>query len=284
MFGGEGIVGVPGDPLDPRAGEQRDGRTVAAADGGERAGVEIDGDVRVLGEQAHAALGAQRDAAGDEGGDAAVLESQAGVGDILMRPGDRGADGVDGDDRAGDEGEDEVDVVDHQVENDRHVGAARLERGDAGALDVVGLRHAGADGAVLGGVAQQVADLQDAPIGGGEGRHVVGLGEGGGDRFFDQDMLAGRQRRYRQAVMQVGGGGDDDGVTGGEERVQRHGLGVGFAGDLRRPGGVGVVDAGEGRARGSGDLLGVKAPEMAGADDADAQWGGRGHGGPEGAS
>ena len=278
VFGGHRVGVGPGGFLEAGAFEEGDRGAVGGADGGEAAGGEVDVQIEVLTEEAHAAFLLEGDAAGGEGGDAAVGEADAGVGDVVLRGGDGGADGVDGGDGAVDEGEHEVDVMDHQVKHDGDIGAAGFEGRDADAFDIERVGQAGGDGGVFGGVAQEMADLQDEAVAGGEGGHFVGFGEGGGDGFFDEDVFAGGQRLQREAMMQGCGGGDDNGVRRGEEAIEGQGGAADLGCDGGGPGGGGVVQAGEGCARVGGDFLGMKAAEMAGADDADAQRGGHGQG------
>ena len=68
---------------------------------------------------------------------------------------------------------------------------------------------------MLGGVAEQVADLQDEVGLAGEGGQAVGLGEGGGEGLFDEDVAVGEEGPFGEVEMGVGGGGYDDGVGGG---------------------------------------------------------------------
>ena len=180
-------------------------------------------------------------------------------------------------DRAVHQRQHQVEVVDHQVEDHRHVGAARLERRDAGGLDIERRADAAGQRAVRGGEPLQVPDLQHAVAGGGQGGEVVGLGQRGGDRLFHQHVLAGPQRGGGQGVVRLGRGGDDQRVAGlqqgGKVQVGGAGLPADGAGAL----GVEVVHADQAGARRRRGLQRVVAAEMAGAGDADAE-AVRGHG------
>jgi len=269
MLRRHGVAVGPGDLLPPEAAGAGQRQAAVAPDHHQLAGGEVGGQVALFREQAHPAFGLERDAAGGDGGDAAVLEPDAGVGDVLVRAGHGGAQGVHAADRAIDQGQDQVEVVDHQVQDDRHVGTARLERGDAGAFDIQGPGDAGADGTVFGAVAQEVADLQDGAGLLGQGCQLVGLRQRGGDRLLDQDVAAGLDGLGGQRVMGVGGGGDDQRVTGGQQVRKRQGRRPHLPRDDRGTGGVRVVQPGQHGTAACGNLQGMEAPEMPGPSNAD---------------
>ena len=129
-----------------------------------------------------------------------------------MRAGDGGAHRVHAGQRRVDEGEHEIEVVDHQIEMTETSVPRGLKGAMRGGVDIERAAHAGGDGVVFGGVADQVADLQDQVAGGGEGGEMVRLVEGGGDGLFDQHVAAGLQRGGREGVVVFGGGGDDHGI------------------------------------------------------------------------
>ena len=106
-----------------------------AADHANPALVEVDREVGVGLEDAQLALALERDPAGGHVGDAAVGEAQARVGDVDGRREHRDADRLHGPHRRRHHAEDDVEVVDHQVEDDVDVGAALGERRQAMALD-----------------------------------------------------------------------------------------------------------------------------------------------------
>ncbi len=77
-----------------------------------------------------------RDARGGDRRHRAVGEADTRIGHVGMLAGHRGADRVHAIDLARHQRQDQVEIVDHQVEDHRHVGAALLERRDPGGLDV----------------------------------------------------------------------------------------------------------------------------------------------------
>ena len=93
--------------------------------------LQIERQIGVVLEDAHLALGLQADAAGRGIGDAAVREADARVGDVDLVGEHRRADRIDGRDRRADDRLHDIDVVDHQVEHDVHVGAALLDTAPA---------------------------------------------------------------------------------------------------------------------------------------------------------
>src|SRR5438067_8149788 len=155
----------------------------------------VDGDVRLAGEEAHLAHALLRDAAGGEVGDGAVGELEADVRDVDLVGEHGDADGADLDDLLAEEGEDEVEIVDHQVEEDVDVERASDEDAEALGLDVADVaqqrRHRG-DGGV---VALDVADLDDAAVFLGEVDEALGVVDGVGDRLLDHDVAAGLDQR-----------------------------------------------------------------------------------------
>ena len=81
------------------------------------------------------------DAARREVGDAAVLEPQPRVGDVHPRRQHRHADGLDALDLARDDAQDQIEVVNHQVEDDVDVEAAAELRAEAMHLDEARIVH-----------------------------------------------------------------------------------------------------------------------------------------------
>ena len=84
----------------------------------------------------------------------------------------------------------------------------------------------------------------------GDTREFEALGAGCGERFLDEDVLAGQQCLAGEGVVRLGGGGDDDGVDA--RRIEEGGPGIvecdgGIpCADVVQPGGVGVGDGCEG--------------------------------------
>ena len=100
----------------------------------------VDREVGVGLEDAELPLALERDAARRHVGDAAVREAEPRVGDVDRRREHRDADRLDRAQRRRHHAEDDVEVVDHQVEDDVDVGAALGERRQAVALDEARLR------------------------------------------------------------------------------------------------------------------------------------------------
>ena len=168
--------------------------------------------------------------------------------------------------------EHQIEVVDHQVEDDGDVRAARLERRDAGCFDIERSGDTGGDGAVLGRVAQQVAHLQHAAAGARQGRQLVGLVQRRGDGFFHQHVAAAFQRECCDVEMRFGGCGHDHRVGDVQkigEADRRHA--TQFATDQGGALGIQIRKPHQGGAPAGGDLQRVEPAEMAGAYDADAK-------------
>ena len=272
VLGGELVFFLPLHCLPPEAAGTRDREAALTSDEGQLAGDEIGGEVALLGEEPHSALGLEADAAGGDGGDAAVGEADAGVGDILVGAGNGGTERIDILDGTVDDGEHQVEVVDHEVEDDGYIGAARLEGSDAGGLDVERAADAGGDRAVLGGEAEKMADLQDALVALGEAGELVGLVQRGGIWLFDKHVTVGVEGLDGELGVMLGGSGDDERVGMLDEgREVEHGNMAGFTSHFGGTLLIGVVDAGQDGARVLGQLERVEPAEMTGADQADAQ-------------
>jgi hypothetical protein len=209
----------------------------------------IEGDVagvRAAAEDADFAHAFGADAAGGEVRDATVRKTEAGVGDVLAFAQDGNADGIDAGDGRFDEGEDDVEIVDHEVEDDADVGAARW----------VGRKAMGLDEAWFGGdafhVAEggveafDVADLKDEAILLGNLDEFGGLGGGFGHGLLDEEMLAGGEELARDVEVGVRGRDDAERVGTGEGGFEgREDLRAALGGDLLGGGGVRIVNAGE---------------------------------------
>ncbi len=220
------------------------------------------------------------DAGGGEVGDAAGGELDADVGDVGFGGEDGQADGADLFDGGVGEGEDDVEVVDHEVEDDVDVEGARGEDAEAVGLEEHGLVECGEGGGDGGVEAFEVADGDDAGVVLRESDDVIGFGESGGEGFFDEDVDVGGEELLRDVGV-VDGGDADGGGAEGEPGVEEIGDG-GEGGDVAGGGegaaaaGVGFDERGELNEAGIGLFeLAIDAemiaPEGAGADDGYAQ-------------
>ena len=148
----------------------------------------IDGHVLVGLEETELSDALGGDAAGGEIGDASGFELEAHVGDINFAGKNGQANGANFLHGRIDEGEDDIEVVDHQVED--NVDIERAWGKDAEPVHfkkhrMSEQRKRGADGGIE---AFEVADLHDAFVSGGELLQFIDFGEGGGERLFDEDI------------------------------------------------------------------------------------------------
>lgn len=225
------------------------------------------------------------DAGGGEVGDAAGGELDADVGDVGFGGEDGEADGANLFDGGVGEGEDDVEVVDHEVEDDVDVKGARGEDAEAVGLEEHGVIES-SEGRGDGGVeALQVPDGEDAVARLGEMDEVVGFGEGGGEGLLDEDVYstvlwAGEEEIFGDGGVvdggdadgggvevevrgeEIGDGGEGGDVEGGGEGAAARGVGIDERGELNEAG-VGLFELAEDAE--------VVAPEGAGADDGYAQ-------------
>ena len=224
------------------------------------------------------------DAAGGEVGDAAGVELDADVGDVGFGREDGEADGADFADGGVGEGEDDVEVVDHEVEDDVDVEGSRGEDAEAVGLEEHGLVELGEGGGDGGVEAFEMTDGDDAVEGGGKFEDAVGIGEGGGEGLLDEEIEAGEKELLGDGGVVDGGDADGSGVEV-ELCVEEFGEG-GEGGDVVGGGGgvaatgVGLDESGEENELGMSKFelavdAEVIAPEGAGADDSYAK---RGHG------
>jgi hypothetical protein len=91
--------------------------------------------------------------------------------------------------------------TDHQVQYHVDVQRARGEDAEAMHLEEHGVVEQAADGAHGRIESLQVADLHRAAQVAGQADDLVGLGEAGGDGFFDQKIDAGGQQRARTSCV-----------------------------------------------------------------------------------
>jgi hypothetical protein len=180
----QGLAGSDGELLEAEGGAGRRGvgQIKFAAEGRilrvDVAGIDFDDESVLAGvvnrdilmglEEAQFADAFGGDAAGGEVGDAAGFKLDANVGDVNFGGEDGESDGANFAERGAGHEEDDVEVVNHEVEDDVYVERARREDGEAMTLKKHGagdVRQDGGDGRVE---ALEVADLEDAMARGGE--------------------------------------------------------------------------------------------------------------------
>ncbi len=249
------------------------------ADGQEFLAGEVEREVLVGLEETKLAHLLGGDAAGGEVGDATGVEFDAHVGDVGFGGEDREANGADFADGGVGEAENDVEIVDHEIENDVDVERTRGEDAEPVRLEEHGVRERGEGGGDGGVEALEVADGDDACVGLREGEDVVGLGEGGGEGLLDEEVEAGEEKLLGDVGVVGGGDADRGGIerqVGGEE------FGDGGEGGDVVGSGVGGAALGEGvderceldELRQSEFEFAIDAqvitPEGAGTDDGDA--------------
>ena len=186
MQGGGGCsVGRGGVGLRVGVAGEIDGENVLA-------GV-VDGEILMGLEEAELAHLLRADAAGGEVGDAARSELDADVGNIDLGSEDGEADGVEVAHGRGGEGADDVEVMDHEVEDDIDIEGTGGEDAEAVRLKKHGAVEQRANGLDGGIETFEMADLQDALVMGREMDEVVGFFEGGSEGLFDEDIDTGSE-------------------------------------------------------------------------------------------
>ena len=139
-----------------------------------------------------------------------------------MLAGHRRADRIDTLDLARDQRQDQVEVVDHQVEDHRHVSAALLERRNSGGLNIERGSEPSLDCREGGGKAFLMADLQYQTLRRCHRGELIGLRKRGGDRLLHQHMLPRPQRFGSQSMVCLGRRRDHQRVTGRQQRRKFH--------------------------------------------------------------
>lgn len=122
------------------------------------------------------------------------------------------AQGVDFSNGAVHDCQNKIEIMDHQVKNDRNVCPPRFVWGNAGCLDVERGSDPFGDGAVFSGIAQQVANLECFSSLSRQFGQSMCLVQSGSDRFFDQNMPPGPESLAGQGKMIFCRSRDDDGI------------------------------------------------------------------------
>lgn len=165
-------------------------------------------------EEAQLADALRADAAGSEVGNTAGLKFNANVGDIHLAGEDGQADGVERAHRGTNQREHDVEVVNHEVENDVDVERARAENAEAMRLKEHGVIEERASGSDGGIEALEMAGLEDAVVGGSGVDEMGGFGNAGGDGLFNEDVNACLEKSLRYGEMRGGGRANGGGVEG----------------------------------------------------------------------
>ena len=188
------------------------------------------------------------DATGGEVGDGAGGELEADVGDVDFAREYGEAYGADFCYRRVGHGEEDVEVVNHEVEDDVDIERARREDAEPVSLVEHGAgeaRKRGGDGRVE---ALEVSGGEDTAAAGGEDDEGVGFGKGGGEGFFDKDVKVCLEELCGDLRVRDRGDGDGGGVqpqAGGEEFIDGGKGGDAVAGgDVGAGLGVGVYGCG----------------------------------------
>lgn len=179
----------------------------------------IDGDVLVRLEEAQLADFLGTDAAGGKVGDAAGLKLNTDIRDVDAAREDGQADGMEGTNRRLDEVEDDVEVVDHQVENDVDVESTGAEDAEAMRLEKHGVVEDRPNGKDRGIEAFEVAGLKNTAMLPGGIDETSGLVDAGGDGFLNDEVDAGGEQGLADLEVERGwctdgGGGEIHLVAG----------------------------------------------------------------------
>ena len=158
--------------------------------------------------------------------------------------------------------------MDHQVEHDVDVGAARLERREAMRLDETRRAELALerdDGRIE---AFEVTDLQHATHARGRRHELARLVERLGDRLFDEHVDAVLETAHGDRVVQRRGRRDADRIDVAEQLAEiRDGPAAGFAGHALARRRVGIDHGDQLRSVGTGIFLGMETPQIPHSDD-----------------
>ncbi len=161
----------------------------------------------------------------------------------------------------------QIQIMDHQVQNNRYIRAARLIGGNACGLYIKWPGDALGNGVVLGRIAQQMPYLTYQPAFLRQRHQKIGLFQRGSYRFFHQHMLASPQGLHRQFKMEFRRRGHHYGIARSQQRI--HILHNGASGFLRHQGGtlaVGVKQPHQRFPRNVAHFQGMKTSEMSGSN------------------
>jgi len=165
FFGGDGWLRNADLGIDGRSGG---GGSVADGEYENFLASVIERDVLARLEEAQLADAFGGDAAGGEVGDASGFELETDVGDVDFAGEDGQADGANFFHRRFGEGEDDVEIVNHEIEDDIDIERSRSEHAEAVDFEKHRMREDGKRGADGGIEALEMSDLRDAFVFRGE--------------------------------------------------------------------------------------------------------------------
>ncbi len=260
-------LGSPGDGCGDEVWVDGDGEEFLAG--------EVEGEVLVGLEEAELADLLGGDAGGGEVGDAAGGEFEADVGDVGLAGEDGEADGADFFYGGVGEGEDDVEVVDHEVEDDVDVEGAGSEDAEAVGLEEHGVVEGGEGGGDGGVEALEMTDGDEPLVDEGGQHDLVGFCQRRRKGFFDEDVHTVIEQLGSDSGVVDGGNADAGGVRAELLAQVLHG---GEGGDVVEGGevvtasGVWFDEGGEVDEPGMSEFelavdAEVVAPEGAGTDD-----------------
>lgn len=168
----------------------------------------VEADVRIGLEQAHFPHLFERDAAGRQVGHAAVFEFQPGIGDVGRVAQHRNAARAHPAHGRLDDVQHQIEVVNHQIEDDRDLRAAWLEGRQPVRFDEHGPHDLAGQGQKRRIESLDVPDLHFEAGAFGQFQQAIGLGDGGRHGLFHENVLARTECFFGH--FKVGGRGCHD--------------------------------------------------------------------------
>src|SRR5205823_10424130 len=222
-----------------------------------------------IAEHPHFAHALLRHAAGGEIRDRAVRELEADIGDVDLRRQHRHTDRADLDDLLPQQRLHEVDVVDHQVEQDVDVERARHEDAQALGLEVADVADEVRDGGDRWVVSLDVAYLYDAAARRRDVDQLPRFVDARRNRLLDHHIDAGFEELPRDVVMRRSRRGHDRAIDVARQIGDRvEAFQAETRRDLVRDVVVHLDEAGDVHVRNLGEDSRMQPAEIAGADDA----------------
>ena len=140
----------------------------------------------------------------------------------------------------------QIEIVNHEIEDHSHVGAARLEGCQALGLQEPRLLKVGRGCSDRAIESLHMPDLEKQPAFPGRLHQLLGTGQRIGEGFLDQGVQPPLEDRQRHFDMRRRGHHDGDRLDTIQQRLERgEGGRFEFLGDVRGPRGIVVVEAHE---------------------------------------